>query len=258
MSWSTKRQLFIVFLITLLFGAIFGVYYYFLIRVPVSCVDGLQNQDELGVDCGGPCEAICDSEIQDLSIEWVRPFKVSEGVYSVAAKVTNRNRLLGIKNFSYRFALYDDKDVFVSEKNGSIFINPNEKIIIFESNIRTGNRNVKRAFLEYSKNKGDQGWVRVKDLSSAPKLSVGNIVVEDVGKPRISAEIINSSPFPVGEVNVTVAIYDKSGNAMAVSSTFIDNMGRDSTETVNFTWPLPFPAEYGEKDILPRINYTDI
>ena len=40
---------------------------YFVFFVAATCTDGLQNQGETGVDCGGPCDACqtCDDDIQN-------------------------------------------------------------------------------------------------------------------------------------------------------------------------------------------------
>ena len=258
MSWSAKRQLFIIFLLCLFFGSIFGVYYYFNIRVPVSCTDTKQNQGELDVDCGGPCVNICESEILPLTVEWARSFKISNGKYDAAAVIVNRNNYLGISKFKYRLSLYDSRNVHVAEKDGEIFINPNEKVVIFESSIDTGEREATRAILEYNEEKLLQGWVRVGDLSLKPRISVGNEKLTEGARPSLSAEITNDSPSDIRNIDVSAVVYDENNNAMAVSSTFVSILSRGETQTVTFTWPEPFKNKPKTKDILPRIDYVSI
>ena len=255
MSWALKRQIFIIFLLSLFFGSIFGVYYYYNIRVPVSCTDSKQNQGELGIDCGGPCVNICESEIIPLSVEWVRPFKVAEGSYDAGAMIVNRNSYLGIPKFKYRLSLFDSKNVHVSEREGEIFINPNEKVLLFVSGLDTGEREATRAILEFQEDKLLQGWKRSEDISKKPKLSVGNEKTTEGEKPSLSAEITNSSPYDVKDINVSAVVYDEKNNAIAVSSTFISDLLKDSTETVYFTWPRAFSDKPKRVDIFPRIDY---
>lgn len=255
MSWNTKRQLFIIFLLLSLFGGLFAVYYFFNIRVPVSCTDGKQNQGELDVDCGGPCQEVCEKEILPLVVEWTRPFKLQNGKFDVAAMVVNRNNFLGIPKFNYKFSLFDDRNIYISEKEGSVFINPSEKVLVFVSGIDSGKRSVTRAFLEYSDKKTEQGWQRIGDTSDRPKLSVENENLIEGDMPRLYADIVNSSPYDIRDVDIAAVVYDENDNAMAASKTVISNLSKDTREQVVFTWPEPFPSVGKRVDILPRIDY---
>lgn len=256
MSWSAKRQLLIVFLLLSVFGGSLGAYYYFFVKVPISCNDGKQNQGELEVDCGGPCKEICGSEILPLTVEWTRPFKLLDGKYDVASMIVNRNSTFGIPVFSYRFSIFDDRNVHVTEKDGSVFINPNEKVVIFSSGLISGQRGVSRAFLEYNEDKTQEGWIRIGDMSKKPKLSVDNEKIVDGSTPRLYADIFNSSPYDIRNIEVSAVIYDEQDNAMAVSRTMLDVLMKDSKEQVVFTWPTPFSAKWKRVDVLPRIDYV--
>lgn len=254
MSWSAKRQLFIIILLCLFIGIIGGVYYFLEIRVPISCTDGKKNQSELGVDCGGPCEAVCEEEIIDLSVEWVRPFKVVNGKYDVAALVVNKNNNLGIPKFKYRFSLFDSGGVHVSESEGEIFINPNEKAVVFVSGLNTGERDATKAIFEFENDKTRQGWKRIISSPSNIKLSVDNKKITEGPNPSLSAEIINSSPYDAKDINISTVVYDANGNAMAVSSTYISSLLKNSSQVIVFTWPEPFKNVPKSSDVLPRIN----
>ncbi|KKQ81410.1 MAG: hypothetical protein UT05_C0017G0003 [Parcubacteria group bacterium GW2011_GWF2_38_76] len=233
-----------------------GIYYYFFLKTPISCSDGKKNQGELDIDCGGPCSEICESEILPLSVEWVRPFKLLNGKYDVAAMVVNRNTTFGIPSFNYKFSVFDDKNVNVTDKNGSVFINPNEKVLLFISGLDSGQRSVSKAFLEYNKDKKEEGWLRVGDISDKPRLSVENEKVVEGNTPRLYADIINSSPYDLRNIEVSAIVYDEQDNAMAVSRTMIDFLIKDSREQVVFTWPSPFNFKWKRIDILPRIDYV--
>lgn len=256
MSWGTQRRLTIILGFIFILAAIFGVYYYFYIRIPTSCSDSVQNQNEIDIDCGGPCEAICKSEILPLAVEWTRPFKTLEGQYDVAALITNRNTFFGIPKFAYKFSLFDEKNVFVAEKEGTIFINPNEKVLVFASGLNTGKRVATRAFIEFDKEVLSQGWVRVGDVSKKPKLDVGSDKLESGALPKLSAEISNDSPYNVSGIDVAAIVYNEENNAIAVSTTFIDAIDANTNQAVNFTWPSPFSSKPSRADILPRINWA--
>ncbi|HRY62535.1 MAG TPA: hypothetical protein P5056_02075 [Candidatus Paceibacterota bacterium] len=256
MSWSLKRQLLIVFLLLSIFGGIAGAYYYFFVKAPISCSDGKQNQGELGIDCGGPCSAICENEILPLTIEWTRPFRLIDGKYDVASLVVNRNGAFGIPVFGYKFSVFDERNVHVTDRGGSTFINPNEKFLIFSSNLDSGQRTVARAQLEFNENKKEQGWVRVGDISQKPRLSVENEKMVEGDTPRLYADIVNSSPYDIKNIEVSAVVYDENDNAMAVSNTMLESINKDSRGQVTFTWPAPFGAKWKRVDVLPRIDYV--
>jgi len=256
MSWGSKRQLLIIFSFIIILGIGLGVYYFLLVRIPTGCTDKVQNEGELGIDCGGPCDKICSNEIIPLSVEWKRVFKTNDGKYDAAALVVNKNNFLGIPAVGYMFSLKDSRGVFVTEKSGSIFINPNEKVLIFETGFSSGNRIVSKAEFEFDKEKDKQGWVRVKDTSEKPKLTVEDEAVTESDNPKISANIVNNSPYDIYDIAVPVIVYDEEDNAMAVSSTYIKVLPKDSSYNVQFTWPSPFKSKYKRIDILPRVNYV--
>ena len=44
-------------------------------RVP-NCSDNIQNQNEIGVDCGGECVRVCALEATDLVLLWTRTLDI--------------------------------------------------------------------------------------------------------------------------------------------------------------------------------------
>ena len=66
MTWGLKRQIFYV-IVLLLFVTVFA----FIILYPTfnkapSCIDGKQNGNETGIDCGGSCANACLSQVSPL------------------------------------------------------------------------------------------------------------------------------------------------------------------------------------------------
>ena len=59
-----KRINIILFYLLLL--ALFFGFIYFMTRPEMTCTDGIKNQGEEGIDCGGPCP-ICEEEYPGLT-----------------------------------------------------------------------------------------------------------------------------------------------------------------------------------------------
>lgn len=248
-SWSTKRQFFyissaiIVILFALALPVLFVTY-----KAP-SCTDGVKNQGEFGVDCGGPCNILCKVNALDLITRWQRAFKVKDGFYSALAYVENPNYDSEVEKISYRFKLYDTENVLISEREGQTFVPPGKIFGIFESNIPTGTRIPARTFFEFTTS---PVWKK----NGNPKSSLTAItdVLPEVGpSPRLTGFLKNSSLFPIYNVEVVAIVYNASDNAIGASRTIVDMVGKDSSVPLTFTWPEAFTEKSIRSELIYRM-----
>lgn len=253
LSWGARRQLTFFFWVVVVLSLLGGLYWYFFVRIPESCFDNVKNQNEIDVDCGGVCAKICPAEISALKNKWTRLFKIGEGRYDVAGYMINYNPFFGVPKFEYKISLFDEKNSFIVEKNGSAFINPNEETVIFETGLETGKRIPKKAILEF---KEDQSWLRFPSDFKKYPLFVENENISDTAMPRLTADIANNSPIDLPNINVVAVIYDDKDNAIGASDTYIDKLSKESKTLVSFTWPSQFEARPKRVDIFPRIDYA--
>jgi hypothetical protein len=253
MSWASNRKFKyeVIVVIVVFFIAMIPVYLY--INKPATCVDNKQNGDEIGIDCGGSCDTLCAVEVNKPIVHWSRPFKVVDGVYDIVAFVENPNFKAKAKRVIYKFKLYDENNILVSEKLGKTFIGPNEQFAVFESNIKTGERIPKKALFEFEP---DIKWSRVTTLDiNTPNIFARDKKVSDLeSKPRLKTLLVNSSPFDVKNIEVVAVLYDINDNAIAVSKTIVDLIEKKSTKNIVFTWNEPFMALPTRVEILPRVN----
>ncbi len=149
--WRTRRKLFYFGVFALIILALIGGLVWYFWPEP-TCTDNTQNGQEEGIDCGGPCTP-CLGEIKELSVSWVGFFKNREGFYDVAALVENSNLYAGISDIKYTFKLYDANNILITLREGSTFINPSEKQIIFESSLSAGPRIPRNAYIEFGEEK---------------------------------------------------------------------------------------------------------
>jgi len=256
MSWASRRKSIFTGALALLVLVFLSIpLYSYLTRNP-TCTDGKQNGDELGVDCGGSCDTLCPSQAREMIVHWSRAFEVGDGIVDALAYVENPNVLAGSENVIYRFKLYDENNILITEKFGKTFILPGEQIAVFEPALRTGERIPKYAFFEFAP---DIQWVRVKKGQNVPELSISEQNITDLEtKPRLSAVISNNSTIPASKVEVVVIIYDIDDNAIAVSSTLVEEIAKYSEKTISFSWRHPFDALPARIDIIPRINTLSI
>ena len=252
-TWGTKRRNFIiliVLLVALILGAIFFLVVFY--EEP-TCFDNKQNGNEAGIDCGGSCALLCDTQIIPLTVHWTRYFEIVPGLYNAIAYVENPNVSAGTERLDYIFRLFDTDGVQLIERKGSVRVDPKEIIPIVEPNLNTGKLNAKRVTFEIANN---PVWAKQKPKEKVLVINDENLFLDE-GLPEITAKIFNSSINTVKKISVVVIVYDKNDNAIASSRTFIEKLSKDESANLIFTWPSPFSGEYTRFEIIPLYESVD-
>jgi len=235
-SWAAKRRLIYFSIVAgffLLVVAIplFKIYY----KAP-TCFDGIQNQDEAGIDCGGRCQRLCDTQALSPIVHWQRYFEVVPGIYSAVAYIENPNSKAGAYNVPYRFTFVDDKNEFVSERTGTINIPPKKIFAVFEAAISIPNLKPDKVTFELT---SSPQWN--KDFPEEPLITVTERELQNEStSPKLFVTVTNPQVFPLSDVEVTALISDTKGNVIAASQTFIDSIEKGLSKQAVFTWPRPF------------------
>lgn len=234
LSWAKKRQLFIIggmVLVALIVLVFISVAYFY--RAP-TCMDNKQNQNETGVDCGGACSRICPLDAKSLKIDWVRLFKIREGVYSVVARVENPADNAIARDVPYTFSLKDANGAVVATRSGTTFIPSRDIFVVFEGTINAGGDPTSVTFRFDETPKWD------RSAYVAPKVVVLDKQLTDLEtSPRLVATIQNPNIVDVEDVTLDALIYDDMGNAVQVSETLIEKIEAGDTAKAIFTWPQP-------------------
>ncbi len=220
------------------------------LQEPLSCIDGIKNQDELGVDCGGACPGVCPIEVSRLVVLWSKVFPVASGAFDAAAFIENPNPNIGARKLNYRFRVFDDANLLVTERVGTTYLNPSERAIIFEPRVETGERIPRRAFIDFEET---PDWVRVP-AANRLQLVIENKRFTQEPLPRLTATIVNQSVAGIKGVEASAVLIGSDGNAFAVSRTLVGRVAGDGRREIIFTWPEPFEQTPAFIDILVRAN----
>ena len=249
--WSSRKRFFYISIFLVIVLVIVGLFIWSRQKAP-SCFDNEQNQNELGVDCGGVCSNVCSNEAVDLIKLWARTFRVSVGNYGTAALIENPN-IFGAKEINYRFQLYDRDNLLVNEREGKTYLNPDERFIIYEPNIPTGSRDVVRVFFEL-KDEENIIWKRLEQALPKVDISVRNkrIVLEP--SPKVAATIENKSFFALKNIELTAVVFAEDQNAIAASKTVVASLNPDEVKEIFFTWPEAFTRKASYVEIFSRVN----
>lgn len=210
-----------------------GVYYNYFYQ-PDTCFDGVQNGDEIGVDCGGSCVRICSFTVAPPRVLWAESFAVTDNQYNAVAYVENRNDVAGTPELRYTFQLFD-KDGIINEKSGITSLPPNTTQPIFEGRIATGGRVPSYTTLELQ---SAELWLPGASERGSYRTTALELLQTD-SRPRLNVTLQNDNLTTTSNVEVVATIFNAQGVPLTASQTFIDNfVGRTQSNLV-FTWPRP-------------------
>jgi hypothetical protein len=257
LDWGSKKKLsyLSVFILMMLIG-IFILIFPYLNKAP-TCFDGKQNGDETGVDCGGSCARVCTNQAYGLVNIWSRAFWVNNSNYNVMALIENQNTEAGVPLISYEFRIYDDKNIFLGRRQGTTFINSNDRSVVFESGFDFGNRRPVRVDFQFT---NQPTWIRI-DRRQRDALSIDvkdRVLSNQFESPRLEAIVVNNTLTDIKELDVYAILYDENENVLNVSKTYIPELMRASEYKIIFTWPRAFEKSPTRIDIFPQVNVFEL
>jgi Mg-chelatase subunit ChlD len=231
--WAVWRRMqygfgFVLFWILVMVPVYFVFFYQ-----PMSCFDGVKNGDETGVDCGGSCVRICAAEVMPPRIVWSESFEITPGQYNTVAYIENSNQIAGTPALAYTFELLNGSEV-VAVRSGTTILPPNSVYPIFEGRIQTtGGVTVTdtRITLEPA-----ELWLP----ASVGRDQFRTLDIELTGadnRPRLNAKIENTELILARDVEVVATIFNRAGQPLTASQTYIPNFNARSVQDITFTWP---------------------
>lgn len=241
MEQRNQKQLIIgiaygILAVTLIWGG------YFLFRTQPTCTDGLKNQNEQGVDCGGVCSLQCVRSVETNALE----VKESALLYStpdrfdVLVAVHNPNDEAGASSFHYRMELKDAAGTTVAVREGNSFILPQETKYLPEINVSAPQaKTVSVTFSDYQ-------WQRFSGYQERPDITVSKKSYESissgVGFGKAFGIVKNGSPFDFRSIRVKVVLRDVSGNPVGVNTTEMRTVTAGDVRDFMLIWPTAFPG----------------
>lgn len=251
MSWAARRR----FIILLIIGAVIlaflsTVLIATLYKAP-SCTDGIQNQDETGVDCGGACAYLCSADLQPPTVLFTKSFDTGLGRTNVVASVENKNAAAAAKDVPYRVQLYGANQELVQEFSGTFDLPPGATVPVFIPGIATGAQRVARSFLSIASS-APMWFGLERDLRIMPRVS-NTKQSGTLEAPRIEAILANPGTTALADVPVVVFVRDSAREIIAASETVISVIPAGGQATATFTWGSAFPGVPVSIEVIPVI-----
>jgi hypothetical protein len=252
-SRNKKRTLAIVVVVVLLFFLVFIVY--LISRPEPTCNDGIQNQREAGIDCGGPC-APCPEVIRASSLEMLESdFVYTEGnKYDVAVKIKNPNNLLGSSNLTIVTKLIGSSGEILSEnRDHNFFILPKEEKYFLVYGLETDQipAGVEVDLEEVT-------WSKFSQYEE-PRLVIINKEYEKSSGgaawfSQAKGTLINRSGIDFEKINIKIILRSAKGELLAINSQIMNTVRSGEQRDFISSFPRSFSGDVSNMEIQAETN----
>lgn len=254
MSWAARRR----FVILLIIGAVVVA---FLMTVSIatfykspSCTDRAQNQEETGIDCGGPCSYLCREQQQPPTVLFTKAIQNGAGRIDVIAYIENKNFDAAAKGVPYSITLYGTGQTLVQKVAGTLDLLPSASVPVFVPGISSGKQKVVNAFLNIDASAPRWFYLSADVRATRIVPTVSN--TKQVGTesaPRIEAVLTNPSLTTITNVKVIVLVHNERGDVIAASETIVPVISAQGQATATFTWNEAFSSIPAVIEVVPII-----
>lgn len=251
-----KKKLIISLVYLLIFSLFVGLLYYFFFYQVPTCIDGVQNGKEAGVDCGGICTNVCMEVVTGVpfTIEEVAIVPGGTDRYDVLGRIYNPNDTEGASMFTYTVTLKDSTGATLTTKKGTSYILPQERKTLIEVGLPS-TQVPATATLTVD----DITWERFSGYQERPNINIYqkryNQITSGVGFGEAFGLVSNESPFDFRSLTVKVILRDGSGKALAVNSTEMRTITTGEERDFRLVWPEAFPGGVEQVDMEVDADY---
>lgn len=216
-----------------------------------SCSDGVQNQDESGVDCGGSCQYLCIAQMQLPTVLYTKVVENTGGTVDIVASVENKNLTAAAKSVPYTITVYGTDKNKIFQTEGEIDLPPGKTVPVFIPRIDMGKQIAETAFLNIES--GAPKWYSLaSDPRILPRASVSKITGTS-DAPRIESKLLNDGVVPLRNINAFVIVKGEGGSVIDASSTIIPLIPANGEYTAVFTWGRAFNGVPLSIEIVPSV-----
>lgn len=230
-----KQVIYGAFYLIIVFAVVYGVYARYF-KVTTSCFDGIQNQGEMGVDCGGPCAKVCiPANLATISLVGkVLVLGSGQGHATLLAQVANKNAGFAAQSFGYRFDLFDATGGLIQSAPGQSFIYSGEVKYLIAPNVTLSGA-VDHATLVIE----NPVWVPAVQLGFVPQFSLQALGPGPSSSSTISVsgELTNGDVAAFDNVLVIGVFSDDFGDVLGASQTILDHVAPNQTSAFSIIYP---------------------
>jgi hypothetical protein len=226
-----------------------------------TCADEIRNQDETGIDCGGPCDP-CDVKTLKPPVAVKKAFFASAqgNTVDVAFLVKNPNPKWGAHGLSYQIDFLDASGAAIpGSLYGTTHLLPGQAKWIIEL-AKFASEDVSDVRIALSTSTAQ--WLKLRPYVSEQNFPIKDIVFKKLVPPQagyaeLTGTISNRSGFETGAVDINVLLYDRLKRIIGIGKTTLARMAVNETRNFRTFWPRQFSDEIESWDVFVDLNLLD-
>jgi hypothetical protein len=251
LSWAGRRKALVIVIIASVAVAFLAALAFSVFYQTPTCFDQKQNQDELGVDCGGSCTTLCKSQVGTAPIvRFVRPLAPQPGRTDIIAYIDNPNGAATANAAPFTLEVYGADRALIAKKDVTVDLPAATTVPLYLADVVPTGAVAAQAFLSFNPDRAK--WTRAAERAPIPQVDA--IVIQDGERPRVTATLVNPIAKPFYNVTLVATVFDPAGNAIAASQTFVGQLAAQGTSPLTFTWNVPFGAPNPRVEIVPVLD----
>jgi hypothetical protein len=253
------KQLIIIAVYILIIAALVAIFYY-AFRVKPTCNDGIKNQGEGGIDCGGPCSKKCENipDIEHVKVLEKYLIPSSQNQYDALVQINNPNSLFGIASYEYAFDFMDNAGNIITTKEGKSFLLPAQTKYLFAFNINLPSNSAK-SFNFRIKSFSWQKFTSYEEPDIAVYQKEFNFGGGGSDFAQLKAKIQNRSKYDFRTIAIRAVVRDISGRPVAINETNINDVRANEEREIILNWSNSFSQDIDAQniEIEPEANVFD-
>lgn len=198
-----------------------------------TCTDGVQNQNEEGIDCGGSCTACAIVNLDPIRADAVKVFSAGGSSVLLGALV-NPNDGYGSSAVRYEFVVLGWDGREMERISGSVYLGPGERRHVYAAGLRTASANIGSAVLEVNQ----PNWEAMPaSAGSGVTLLPGSLTQITEASVSVEGSVRNQSPLSIARVEIIATLKDTLGRELFVSQTITENLGGLESRSFRILFP---------------------
>lgn len=210
-----------------------------------TCFDGIQNQGEENIDCGGPCVS-CELKGLEIVVEPIKFFPIGDYRVNLAARIKNPSVNYAAR-LNYAIHIFNRFGLRVDVAEGTTFILPAETKYLLAPAISVTYRDI--SDIDFIIRKID--WQAGENLQ-VPEIAIENVkTTVDERHIEVVGQVYHRSAGVIRRLLVAALFLNDRGDLIHFSTTRLDNIASFSSRNFEIILPLQY---FEEKNINPRLT----
>jgi hypothetical protein len=250
MTWAFERRLIVWVVIGGILAVFAALFYYGVFYRAPSCIDGIKDGKETGLDCGGTCPYLCTADEQEPTVLFTKAILNGEGRTDVIALIENKNQEAS-KDAPYEISVFGFDQRLIQHLTGTVDLPPSTTVPIFIPGIASGQATPGSSFLTIDAS-STKWYTLAPDPRILPKVS--NITpLGATSSPRITATLTNADVRGLRNIKTVAVVKNAAGNVIAASQTIVKNIPPQGSVEATFTWNAPFTDKPASIQVYPVV-----